>query len=540
MKRSYNSLIIVLIIAVCSVFSSAAKKNVLFIAVDDLRPQLGAYGHSEMKTPNIDQLASRSILFEKAYCQLAVCSPSRTSMLTGRRPDTNHVWEIDNDEYWRHFTNATTIPQYFKENSYITIGMGKVFHPGVPNGFDDVKYSWSPEGLPYYHSPLQEKFGPAHFHNKSWWSFTNFTDDQLPDGDLANKAMSIIGQLKKNNTQGEDRPFFLAVGFHKPHLPFLTPSKYFDLYPSVNDTGLPFNPNPPQLMPPIAWSTLQELYPFDDIKEIIPNLTECIENYHLSIHGKNCRIPDEKVRELRRAYYASVSYADAQIGKVLKALDSNGFGNQTVTVLWGDHGWQLGEHNLWSKHTNFENAVRVPLMIRVPGMTDKGIRTNALVELVDVFPSLAELTGITVPPICPEENHGLLTCVEGASIVPLIKNPNQDWKKAVFSQYPRPYSGLHIIPDKPHFDNENGENVMGYTMRTTEYRFTEWYRFNRTNAKANWTDIWGTELYDHTAHESFFNDENYNQAYEQSKQDLVKELRNLLQAGWRASCPGKC
>ena len=530
-------LIVVIFPLICCSLSSQFQKNVLFIAVDDLRPQLGVYGHLMMKTPNIDKLAERSILFERAYCQVALCSPSRASILTGRRPDTNRVWEIATDEYWRDFTNATTIPQYFKENGYISIGMGKVFHPGLPSGNDDDKYSWSPEGQPYYHSILQEKFGPAHFHNKSWESFKQFTDDQLPDGDIAKRAVSVMNQLKENRTKGDNRPFFLAVGFHKPHLPFLAPSKYFDLYSAVNEIDLPSNPNPPQSMPAIAWSTLQELFPFNDIKELIPNQNECIDNIHQSMHGKNCRIPNDKVRELRRAYYAAVSYTDAQVGKVMDTLENSGLSNDTVVILWGDHGWQLGEHNLWSKHTNFEDAVHVPLLIRVPGKTDKGIRTRALVELVDVFPSLAELAGIPVPPVCPENKNNLLACVEGTSIASLIRDPNQTWKKVAYSQYPRPYSGIRIVPDRPPFDNEHGENIMGYTIRTDQYRFTEWYRFNHTTAKANWTDVWGTELYDHSVDgkKSLFNDENNNVAND--KPSLVQELRKMLQTGWRTYIP---
>ena len=512
------------------------KKNILFIAIDDLRPQLGAYGHSEMKTPNIDNLAAKSILFERAYCQIALCSPSRASILTGRRPDTNHVWEIANDEYWRNVTNATTIPQYFKENGYLSIGMGKVFHPGIPSGNDDYKYAWSPEGLPYYHSSLQEVFGPAHFHNRSWESFENWSDEQLPDGDLANRALQMITQLKINKTKGEDRPFFLAVGFHKPHLPFLAPSKYFNLYPNINETNLPNNPNPPQLMPPIAWSTLQELYSFDDIKDIIVDLKLCIDNIHQSMHSKSCRIPDDKARELRRAYYAAVSYTDAQVGKVIDALESHELASNTIIVLWGDHGWQLGEHNLWSKHTNFEDAVHVPLLVHVPGITDNGVHTNALVELVDVFPSLAELAGIPAPPLCLGDKKNALTCVEGTSFVPLIKEPSKEWKKVAYSQYPRPYSGIRLIPGRPPFRNEHGENVMGYTIRTDQYRFTEWYGFNHTTAKANWTDVWGTELYNHSSDgKKVFSDENYN--YATNETTIVKELRSMLQAGWEAYIP---
>ena len=218
-------------------------------------------------------------------------------------------------------------------------------------------------------------------------------------------------------------------------------------------------------------------------------------------------------RELRRAYYSCVSYTDAQIGRVIKELVMQGFSDDTIIVLWADHGWQLGEHNEWCKHTNFEDATHVPFLLHVPSITDGGMKTQGFVELIDIFPTLAELAGLEIPPLCPEGNHKLLTCVEGSSVVPLLKDPNQTWKKAAFSQYPRPAAGLHTIPGYPPFsDNEHEENIMGYTMRVDQYRFTEWVRFNHTTAVPNWDDIWATELYNHTQPTAFFDDENENLA----------------------------
>ena len=508
-------------------------KNVLFLAVDDLRPELGSYGHDLIKSPNIDMLASRSMLFERAYCQVAVCSPSRASLMTGRRPDTNHVWEIAADEYWRDYTNATSIPQYFKENGFISIGMGKLYHPGPPSGHDDTAYSWSPEGLPYFHS---RKNG-----NKtvSWFSFKGIDDDELQDGDIADHAVSVLQELHQNRTSGDDRPFFLGVGFHKPHLPFYAPSRYYDLYPPASEIKLANNPNPPEGMPDIAWSAWAELRHYSDMEKLF-NITKCSTDAQASIDGKECRVPDDITRELRRAYYSCISYTDAQIGRVIKALDKQGFTNDTIVVLWADHGWQLGEHNEWCKHTNFEDATHVPFLVHVPGVTDGGMSTKAFVELIDVFPSVAELAGLEAPPMCPEGNHKLLTCVEGNSVVPLLNNPTQGWKKAAFSQYPRPADGLHTIPGHPPFNsNEHGENVMGYTMRVDQYRFTEWVRFNRTTAIPNWDEVWGTELYNHTQPTVFFDDDNENLASKPELQPLVNELRKMLHAGWRAALPPK-
>ena len=219
-------------------------------------------------------------------------------------------------------------------------------------------------------------------------------------------------------------------------------------------------------------------------------------------------------------------------------MKAQGFDDNTIIVLWGDHGWQLGEHNEWEKYTNFEDAVHVPFILRVPGMTDNGMRSNALVELIDIFPSLTELAGLKVPTVCPEGNNSLLTCVEGTSVFPLLKNPSTQWKKAAFSQYARPLSGLPQIPNKPSFPSgEHDESVMGYTMRVDQYRFTEWYSFNRTSATPYFDKIWGTELYDHTNPTIFFNDENENLANKLEMKNLVKQLRKQLHDGWRSATP---
>ena len=519
------------LVALLAINSAAKQMNVLFFAVDDLRPELGTYGYSMIKSPNIDDLASKSMVFERAYCQVAVCSPSRASLLTGRRPDTNHVWKIAADEYWRMYTNATTIPQYFKENGYISIGMGKIFHPGAPSGNDDVKYSWSPEGLPYFHAKEPSANGT------SWHSFEDYKDDQLQDGLIADNAISVLQALKQNETKGDDRPFFVAVGFHKPHLPFYAPSKYFDLYPSADETELPPNPDPPKDMPDVAWSVWGELRSYTDIKKLFVG-DNCTTDAQASIFGKQCRLPDSITRELRRAYYSCISFTDAQIGRVIQELEKQGFADNTIIVLWADHGWQLGEHGEWCKHTNFEDATHVPFLLHVPGVTDKGMRSTALVELIDIFPTLTELAGIKQPPVCPENNKDILACVEGTSVVPLLKDPDQKWKKAAFSQYARPDAGLETIPGHPSFPpNEHGESVMGYTIRVDNYRFTDWYRFNRTTAKPDFNNIWDTELYDHTNPASFFNDENENLAKKPEMKSVVEELRNIVQAGWRNAVP---
>ena len=503
------------------------KKDVLFIAVDDLRTQLGAYGDHSAKTPNIDALASKSLVFERAYCQVAICSPSRASLLTGRRPDTNHVWRVSPIEYWRTFTNATTIPQYFKENGYTSIGMGKIFHPGRAGGDDDMEYSWS---LPYFHG-TDDVDSPD-----SWHCFDNISDSALTDGKIAENAIATLKEIKQNRTKGDSVPFFLAVGFHKPHLPFFMPSRYCDMYPVPDEIWLPMNPNPPSNMPPIAWTTSMELKSYSDMRKY--NNPQCRNDAETAMNGSACQISDTDAKLLRRAYYASVNFIDSLIGKVMAELDSQGLAEDTIVMFWGDHGWKLGEHSMWGKSTNLEDDTHVPFMLKVPGTTDGGMRTTALVELIDIFPSLTELAGLPVPPVCPQGNKDLLACVEGSSVAPLLKDPKQQWKKAAFSQFPRPASGLTSIPDKPPFLLRNQqEDVMGYAVRVDTYRFVEWYGFDQTSATPNWDDIWGTELYNHTHPVTFFNDENTNLADTKEMQDTVQELRKVLQAGWREAMP---
>ena len=521
----FANILLASIVLLTTIQMQTAMKDVLFIAVDDLRPELGCYGEDSAKTPNIDGLAATSMVFERAYCQIAICSPSRASLLTGRRPDTNHVWKIDDNQYWRMFTNATTIPQYFKENGYRSIGMGKIFHPGPPSGHDDVKYSWS---LPYFHGK-----NSVEANHSSWHSFENISDSDLRDGQIADNAVSTLKEIKQNRTKGDKTPFFLATGFHKPHLPFYAPSKYYDMYPPAAEIPLPKNPDPPKNMPPLAWTTSGELRGYRDMNKYNNKCGESVT----ALAGNECRVSDTDTRLLRRAYHAAQSYTDAQIGRVLTELENQGLAENAIVVLWADHGWKLGEHDMWAKHTNFEDDTHVPFLLKVPGVTDSGMRTDALVELIDIFPSLTELAGLPVPPVCPEDNKDLLACVEGSSVVSLLKDPKQPWKKASFSQYPRPYCGVSTIPNKPFKAGNEGEGVMGYAIRVDTYRFVEWYGFDHVNAKPNWSDIWGTELYNHTMPTKFFNDENENLAMLANMTEKVQELRKIVQAGWRAANP---
>eukprot|EP00054_Salpingoeca_dolichothecata_P028229 m.212730 g.212730 ORF g.212730 m.212730 type:complete len:525 (-) comp26160_c0_seq4:76-1650(-) len=502
----------------------AANMNVLFFAVDDLRPQLGCMGVSgtpKMLTPNLDDFASRSLLLKKAEVSQAVCSPSRTSFLTSRYPDITRVWDLYS--YFRDVGgNYTTIPQYFKEAGYLTIGMGKIFHPGHASGYnktagrkgDDQKYSWS---TPYWHAPnLGYWSGP----NTSWYAVPEIEQKhrELPDVQIADRAVETIESFKKNLTGN----FFLGVGFHKPHLPFVFPESFLDLYPS-DEIHLPENPYAPNHMPSVAWSAYGELRSYHDIAKL--NASGAI----------NTTLPDQVVKDLRRAYYSAVSYTDAQIGRVLKALEDNGFADNTVITFVGDHGWQLGEHGEWCKHTNFELATNAPMIVHVPGRTDSGIVSEQPVEYVDLMPTVIEAAMNKSVPFCPPGSYNVKTCTNGVSLIPLIANPDKPVKEAAFSQYPR---GLKKPSLHDYLANIKSTPTpsaclkkgctMGYSLLTNyggiEYRYTEWIEF--VNFQREWDNLVGRELYDHQNDPN----ENVNVAGYETKADVVAALSKMLRA----------
>lgn len=475
------------------------KRNVLFIAVDDLRPQIGCYGDPIAKTPNIDRLARAGTVFNRAYCQQAVCSPSRTSLLTGRRPDTTRIYDLQT-HFRLHLPDVVTLPQHFKNNGYHTQGFSKIYHGGLDDPASWSVPHWQPKA-PSYGKPqtlaalekqrekmktegkqtankmlkkdpktgtVLKRSRPKHRVRGPAWEDPDVADNKLPDGQTADKAIQTLRTIK-------DKPFFLAVGFIKPHLPFVAPKRYFDLHPPDKFT-LPDNPFPPKDVPEIALTTWGELRAYSDIPKKGP-------------------LPDEKALELIRAYYAASSYIDAQIGRILDELDVLDLRKNTVIVLWGDHGWQLGEHGLWCKHTNFELATRAPLIFSAPNQKNPGARTDALAEFVDIYPTLCEFCGLPLP-------NGL----EGSSLAPVMQDPNRPWKKAAFSQYPR-------------------GKIKGYSVRTDRYRYTEWAEPGKEPV--------GIELYDHKRDPN----ENVNIAGHPENKQLLATLRKTLHAGWRDALP---
>ena len=488
---------------------SAAKRNILFLASDDLRPNLGCYQDAnspifvspEMFTPNLDNLARESILFKKAYVQQALCSPSRTSLLTSRRPDTTHITSIG--PYFRDIGgNFTTIPQFFKEHGFRTIGGGKIFHGGSSSGADDIEYSWSEK----YHHAGHNKDNKTHI----WRSFTEeeIAENPLQDTAEADYIIERMRELAPAAILGEEN-FFLAYGVHKPHMPWFFPDKFLDYYPE-DSISLPPNPYVPEEMPQLAWNP-PPIGKYADCNSVIPNLGDF-----------NVTLPEWKVSELRRAYYATVSYADHEIGRVLEELELLGLSENTIVVFWGDHGWQLGEHAEWAKQTTFEIANRVPFLLRVPGMTDQGLMTDKLVEMVDLFPTLVEAAEFPALETCSELSNETATCTEGSSLMPLLQDPNNEaWKTAVFWQYPRGHNQNHIPA------------YMGYSVRDIRYHYTEWVHIKHLGHH-NYQPEWNNPA-DHEELYDLQNDpqENFN-LYNDPKFAEVKEnLSKMLRSGWR-------
>ncbi len=467
----------------------AKRPNVLFIAVDDLRPQLGCYGHKEIISPNIDRLAASGIRLDRAYCQQAICAASRCSLLSGCRPDTTKIYDLDHP-LRQMMPDIVSLPQLFKTNGYTTISLGKIYHhrdddlvgwsekPGYEKGGWKGRGYLAPESIEDIQAmPTQPKakkgkpdpdkvkkgLGPA------------FEDPDVPDDAYADGIISdnAIARLQKFAADGE--PFFLAVGFYKPHLPFNAPKKYWDMYPPEK-VHLPANNKPPTGATKFTLTDWGEMRQYTNI----PKTGPC---------------SDELARKLIRGYCACVTYTDTMIGRVLDELDRLKLRDNTVIVLWGDHGWKLGEYGCWCKHTNVELDTRAPLIFSGLGVKP-GQVSEGLCEFVDIYPTLAELCGLNAPTTC-----------EGISLVPLLSDPGRPWKSAAFSQYPR-------------------GNVMGYTMRTDRWRYTKW--LDRRGGK-----VVAEELYDHQANPG----ENHN-VLAGTDQAVLTKLRAQADAGWKATRPG--
>ncbi len=398
-------------------------KNVLFIIVEDLKNIMGCYGNPVVQTPHLDRLAQKGVIFDRAYCQFPVCNPSRTSFLTGLRPDKTRV--LDNVILWNtHITNHVTLPKLFRNNGYQTVGLGKIFHG---RGKHDDPQAWD-VNLDFEQTTRGKRGEGRNMTGGEidWcnWLAAEGTDDDQPDGQVAAKAVEI---LKKPH----DKPFFLTAGFHKPHDPFHAPRKYFEMYPL--DT----------LMPPV-----------------MPENRTPKEDYMIGSGWhepmKDFLLRDQ--REFLRAYYACTTFTDAQIGKVLDELDRQDLWKDTAVIFVGDHGYNLGEYDWWNKAVLMEDSARVPMIAVVDGETTAGRRCDQIVELVDLYPTFADLCGI--------KTAGDL---EGVSFRPLLSEPTRPWKKAAFTQVQR-------------------GDITGKSVRTKRWRYNEWTRNGR---------VLSSELFDH-------------------------------------------
>ncbi|QGY45631.1 sulfatase-like hydrolase/transferase [Maribellus comscasis] len=453
------------------------KPNVLFIAVDDLRPEINCFGAHYMHTPNLDYLASNGIIFERAYCQQAVCAPSRNSLLTGLRPDALGIYDLQTF-FRKKVPDVITLPQHFKNNGYHTEAMGKIYHTSHGNSDDSISWSipkWNQNkefqklrkitrgdtvGLERDFPNINGKLLP--------WYCSSEPEDNMTDGMVANHAVERLATLK-------DSAFFLAVGFIKPHLPFVSPKKYWDLY-DHDSIKIPER-TVPEGMPGYALAAFGEL-----------------RKYH-GIPAKGM-LDDETSRNLIHGYYAAISMIDAQVGKLLSALKENDLLDNTIIVLWGDHGWKLGDYGNWCKHSNMEYDTNAPLFISVPWM-HKDLKTKSLAEFVDIYPTLCDLAGLEKP------SH-----LEGQSLLPILQNPDTEVNEMAISQFPR---GRSLG-----YDHKN--EIMGYSIRTGDYRFTRWQKYE------NPKEVMAVELYDHSEAKTA----EINLATEKKYAKRVEELNRLL------------
>ena len=524
--------------------SAVTKPNVLMIAIDDLRPQFGqAYSVPEVKTPNMDKFVETGTVMQHSYVQQAVCGPSRASILTGRRPDTTQS-QFPYSWCWSVRGQFTTLPHYFREEGYITAGSGKLFHPDAcgqadPHSVGDDRTAWS---MPYFPEPECVQWGSVPCPKTAYWNDTmgdsvfvsDLDDDQLTDGQLATHAQALLGNFSKQGVGiGSGQPFFMAVGLHKPHLPHIAPKKYFDMY-DLNETSLPPNPDVPKNFPQGAW------YPSDEIRTYIDAHKQFMADGFAEVHP----ISDADIKMHRRAYFAATSYVDAQVGRIMDTLDSSGLSNNTIVVLWSDHGWHLGDTNSWGKCTNFETATRNTLMWRVPGGKNSG-KSNRLVEMVDLYPTLLELTGLPQMRSCVGDEGPTSLCLQGESYASEFINgaPVREAKKYAYTQWM--YGQIHPGDDSrgPTIERLQDEDVapyhvqdrkpvvphnIGYTVRSDAgYRLTEYYPYNHTTFSANWDGgMLAREFYDYNMDPL----ETVNQVHNSSYTSLINDMHTVMRA----------
>jgi len=482
--------------------ANGKKMNVLFIPVDDLRPELGCYGFPHIISPNLDKLASEGLIFDHAYCQQAVCGASRASLHSGLRPDTSGIFG-NNQPLSQVVPDIVTLPHQFKKNGYETVMLGKIYHHRLkddPNGWTRVpELPESPESVqgrgyvtPEAHVLIEEENVRVRAWNKEnaeliqrnpgrrkkpgrgpAWECADVADDAYTDGRIATQAIAELQRM----AQGE-QPFFLATGFMKPHLPFNAPKKYWDLYDRDKLPLSPVRDKRGEGTPDFAYANWGELRNYVGMPEKGP-------------------VSEEDERTLIHGYYACISYMDAQVGRVLDELDRLGLRENTAVVLWGDHGWKLGDYGEWCKHTNFEVDIHVPMIWRVPGVTSAGTRCKSIVEFIDIYPTLCDVCGLEIP-----------AHVEGDSLTPLFKNPERSWKLAAFSFYPR------------------GGNRLGHSVRAERYHLVRW--MDRGTKQEVAVELYDLETDPH---------EVVNLAVRPEHAETLDQMRRMQEAGWRGARP---
>jgi len=486
-----------------SVFAEK-KPNVLFLAIDDLRPELGCYGSPIAKSPNLDKLSAEGMRFDRAYCQQSICSPSRASLMTGARPD--QIGVIENTAYFRELNpDIVTLPQHFIKHGYEAVYCGKIYHGRMT----DPELSWSRKPA-VNRCPVKRKWLPGNYalpQNQKLWALNKdkmlakygkggsgglvhgpaYESADVPDHAYSDgyDTQLAIATMRDHLEKSPEQPLFLALGFKKPHLPYVARKKYWDLY-DRNDIVLPRQISEPKGGAATALHASFELR---------------------TRHGipKKGPIGPELAKTLLHGYYACVSYVDAQIGMMLEALDTAGIREDTIIVVWGDHGWHLGEMGIWGKATNYEIATRVPLLMWTPGMKARGQSTDALVELVDLYPTLCELADL------PRPAH-----LAGKSFVPLLDEPKRKWKKHALSQFPNPalrewaanplspgmrqtFFGPLIDEVERKIIDEQGDSwdrdlfehhLMGYSLRTDRYRLVAWLDYRDIEAEPLYLELY--------------------------------------------------
>ncbi len=464
--------------------SGNGRRNVLLLLVDDLKPALGCYGDPIAKSPNIDRLAAGGMRFDMAYCNQAVCAPSRNNLFLGMRSTSIGVYGLSRN-FRKAIPDAVTMPQYFSRHGYESIAVGKTFHVG--HGNEDDEASWTRpaihEKVVEYHLPESTDGGQltreeAYFSNQelgnigslprgSAWEKADVDDETYADGRIAGHGIRLLREAAER----PGKPFFLALGFVKPHLPFTAPAKYWDLYDPA-DFSLAGYTRPPKDAPPFAGKSGGEIVNYSPLNT--DNLRE-----------------ESTQRQLIHGYYASLSYADAQIGKVLAALEQFGLEDNTVVVLWGDHGWHLGDHGIWTKHTNYEQCNRIPVIVRAPGVTKPGTASNHLVETVDLYPTIAGLAGLPAPEQIPQK-------IDGINLVPVLRDPSTILRDHAFHCYPR-------------------GGRLGRAIRTRRYRMVEWTPWN---SRLQEEPVY--ELYDYQ------NDPNETVNLAESSPEVMNRLKAIL------------